>query len=68
MVSYDLLIKSEVDVKDSFNFIYKYLLYVALETSTLKGSYFTMPRNSFSWDIQNIEERTFDDIYIYQQK
>ena len=61
---YDITIKSENEVSYSFEFIYKYLLYNALEISNLKGSYINMPRDSFSWDIRTLEERTFDDIYL----
>lgn len=45
-------------------FIYEYLMFCALETSKLKGSYFTMPRDSFSWEIKDMEVRTFDDIFL----
>jgi DNA polymerase III delta prime subunit len=64
---YSLNIKSISDTKYSGTFIHKYLLYCALETSNLKGSYFTMPRNSFSWDIKDLEKRTFDDIYLPEE-
>ena len=45
-------------------FIHQYLLYNALETSQLKGAYFTMPRNEFSWDLKTLEKRDFEDIYL----
>lgn len=61
---YNIAIKSENEVKYSMTFIYKYLLYCALETSKLKGSYFTMPRDSFNWDLKTLEERSFDDIFL----
>lgn len=55
---------SEKAVKYSAKFLDKYILLSALEKSKLKGSYFTMPRNHFSWDIKDIEERSFDDIFL----
>lgn len=61
---HSISIKNNDDVKYSFDFIYKYLLYNALETSKLKGSYFTMSRDSFDWDIKTIEKRSFDDIFL----
>lgn len=63
MVLYSVL-KSKGDVNYSGKFMYRYLLYCALEESNMKGSYFTMPRDGFEWDIKTIEERTFDDIYL----
>jgi DNA polymerase III delta prime subunit len=45
-------------------FLYKYLFESALINSTLKGSYFTMPRDMYSWNIKNLEVRTFDDIFL----
>lgn len=61
---YNIAIRSENEVKYSFDFIHKYVLYNALETSNLKGSYFSMPRDRFAWDIKTPEIRTFDDIYL----
>ena len=61
---YRISITSELEVNYSGEFIYKYLLYNALENSKLKGSYFTMPRDSFSWNIKTMELRTFDDVYL----
>jgi len=61
---YSINIKCIDEVKYSGSFIYKYLLFCALETSKLKGAYFTMPRNKFKWDIKTVEERTFDDIFL----
>tara|TARA_R110000772_G_scaffold17946_3_gene49992 strand:+ start:141123 stop:142445 length:1323 start_codon:yes stop_codon:yes gene_type:complete len=45
-------------------YIYKYVLYSALDVSNLKGSYFTMPRKQYSWEVKTIEPKTFDDIYL----
>jgi len=64
---YQQHINSIDSVKYSNDFIYKYFLYNALEYSNLKGSYFTMPRNSFKWDIKTMEPRSFDDIYLPKQ-
>lgn len=61
---YSIMVKSENEVKYSGNFIFKYLLYNALTVSNLKGSYFTMSRNRFEWDIKTLENRTFDDIFL----
>jgi DNA polymerase III delta prime subunit len=61
---YQINIKCNEEVKYSGSFIYKYLLFCALETSKLKGAYFTMPRNIFDWDIKTVEERTFNDIFL----
>lgn len=61
---YNINIKNTDDVKYSGNFIYKYLLFNALEASKLKGSYFTMPRNRFDWDIKTPEDRSFEDIFL----
>lgn len=61
---YEIHCKSAEEVFYSNNFIYKYFLYNALESSKLKGSYFSMPRGSFSWDIKNMEPRSFDDIFL----
>lgn len=61
---YAINIKCNEEVKYSGSFIYKYLLFCALETSKLKGAYFTMPRNKFDWDIKTVEERTFNDIFL----
>lgn len=57
-------IVSQNPVIYSGSYMYKYLLYTALDVSKLKGSYFTMPRKQFSWEIKNLEERTFDDIFL----
>lgn len=61
---YLITIVSWDEVYYSSNFIYKYFLYNALEFSKLKGSYFTMPRDTFSWDIKTMETRTFNDIFL----
>lgn len=61
---YVVNIKCTSEVNYSGDFMYKYLLFNALEVSKLKGAYFTMPRNRFSWEIKGIEGRTFDDIYL----
>ena len=63
-MKYNVKVKSNGQTKYSGEFIYNYLLYCALETSELKGSYFTMPRNKFSWDCKDIEKRSFDDIFL----
>ena len=63
MVHYiNVVSKSTVSYKGSY--IFKYVLYSALDVSKLKGSYFTMPRKQFSWDIKTLEPRTFDDIFL----
>lgn len=61
---YYIQYNSEKAVKYSGEFMNKYLLFSALETSKLKGAYFSMPRNMFTWDIKPIEERSFDDIFL----
>jgi len=61
---YETVIKNNEEVNYSGEFIYKYLMFCALDCSKLKGSYFSMPRDSFSWDIKNVEVRTFDDIFL----
>jgi len=63
-MKYNVSVKSNEVTKYSGTFIYNYLLYCGLETSELKGSYFTMPRNKFSWDCKDIEKRSFDDIFL----
>lgn len=57
-------IESKNMVKYTGSFIYNYILHSALKVSNLKGSYFTMPRNQFSWDIKEIEKRGFGDIFL----
>ena len=64
---HQIYITSAMGVKYSSKFMYKYLLFNALETSNLKGAYFSMPRDQFSWDIKNIENRTFNDIYLPEE-
>jgi len=61
---YTITIKNNDDVNYSGEFIYKYLMFCALDCSKLKGSYFSMPRDTFSWDIKDVEVRTFDDIFL----
>ncbi len=61
---YYININNKTEVNYSDNFIYKYLMFCALETSNLKGSYFSMPRDAFNWDIKVREDRTFDDIFL----
>ena len=61
---YSIYIKNVTDVNYSGEFIFKYFLGCALEVSKLKGSYFSMPRNRFYWDIKTPEKRTFNDIYL----
>ena len=59
-----LTIKSSENVYYSGDYLYKYFLYNALEVSTLKGSYFSMPRDKFSWEVKDIEVRDFNDIFL----
>lgn len=61
---YQINIRNSEDVFYSGEFIYKYLMFCALESSKLKGSYFTMPKNRFDWSIKSVEVRTFDDIFL----
>lgn len=57
-------IESKNMVKYTGSFMYNYILQSALKVSNLKGSYFTMPRKQFSWDIKEIEKRGFEDIFL----
>jgi hypothetical protein len=61
---YLINIRNSEDVFYSGSFIYKYLMFCALESSKLKGSYFSMPKNRFDWSIKSVEVRGFDDIYL----
>jgi hypothetical protein len=61
---YYININNKTEVKYSGEFLYKYLMFCALETSNLKGSYFSMSRDTFSWDIKEREDRTFNDIFL----
>ncbi len=61
---YYININNTEEVNYSCDFIYKYLMFCALESSKLKGSYFSMPRDRFDWDIKEAEVRTFDDIFL----
>lgn len=61
---HEIYVQSYDDTKYSGEFMYKYLLFNALESSKLKGSYFTMPRDVFDWEIKNMELKTFDDIFL----
>lgn len=61
---YTIYIKNVTDVNYSGEFIFNYLLGCALEVSKLKGSYFSMPRDRFSWSIKTPEKRTFNDIFL----
>lgn len=63
-MNYYIHITSDEKVAYQPGFIQKYILFSALECSKLKGSYFSMPRKRFSWDIKDIENRTFDDIFL----
>jgi len=61
---HDLTISSDSLGRYTGYYIYKYILFCALDVSKLKGSYFTMPRKQYQWDIKAIEPRTFDDIFL----
>jgi DNA polymerase III delta prime subunit len=61
---YFVNINNTEEVKYSCDFLYKYLMFSALESSKLKGSYFSMPRGRFDWDIKEREDRTFNDIFL----
>lgn len=63
-MKYYFEIVSTGEVNYSAGFMHKYILFMALETSKLKGAYFSMPRKQFTWDIKDIEARTFEDIYL----
>ena len=61
---YYVNINNTEEVKYSCDFIYKYLMFSALESSKLKGSYFSMPRGRFDWELKEREDRTFNDIFL----
>jgi len=64
---YYININNNTEVKYSGDFLHKYLMFCALETSNLKGSYFSMSRDVFNWDIKERENRTLDDIFLPEE-
>jgi len=59
-----LHISSESKVVYTSSFIENYLFYCALEVSNVKGSYFSLEKDSLNWEIKDLESRTFNDIFL----
>ena len=63
-VYYDLFIYSNQKTNLQANYIYNTIFANAIQASSLKGSYFTMPRNQFDWEVEHLEPRGFNDIFL----
>lgn len=44
--------------------LYEKFFNLALQKSSLKGSYFTMPNNEFQWNITDLAQMSYDDIFL----
>lgn len=52
--------KTTIDSESFYNKVWGH----AVESSSLKGSYFVMERDEILWTKKNLEKRTFSDIYL----
>ena len=61
---YQLCLVSEGKTYLNPDYIGKKILFNAISHSNIKGSYITMGPGSISWNIEKLEDRTFEDIYL----
>ncbi len=61
---YNMHISSESRVLYGKDFIERYIFYCGLEISNVKGSYFSLEKQSLQWVIKDLEKRSFNDIFL----
>lgn len=63
-VYYEIFLTSAESTYYKSDFVYEELFSRALKESELSGAYITMKPNIFHWDVENLEKRTMNDIYL----
>lgn len=63
-LAYHLEFESKQPVEVDSKTFYKEMLAIALKHSDLKGKYFTMPENKFTWEVSEIQDSGYEDIFL----